>query len=85
MVDKGKNRKDTTNMTEHRWNCRTGARRWGFCFPLKGELGWSLRPCLLGADVELAHITFHQTDTEHELPFRGQILLRHGGIAHHCL
>lgn len=51
----------------------------GLVFLLKGELGGSLRPCLLGADVELAHITLHQTDTEHELPFRGQILLRHGG------
>ncbi len=32
-------------------------------------------PCLVWADVELVHITSHQRDIKHKLPFRGQIPL----------
>lgn len=53
--------------------------RKGFFFFLwgGGGLGWTFEPCLVWADVELVHITLHQKDIEHKLPFRGQIPLRH--------
>lgn len=42
-----------------------------------GGLGWTFKPCLVWADVELVHITLHQRDAEHKLPLRGQIPLCH--------